>query len=85
MAEILTTKFKSDTTRLFVEDLKSNNYYMMVSGIDRMDSDNTKFSQNEFLENVLFGKKVFQIGFEQGGVVSQLGPGLCGAADVDDR
>lgn len=59
MAEILTTKFKSDTTRLFVEDLKSNNYYMMVSGIDRMDSDNTKFSQNEFLENVLFGKKVY--------------------------
>lgn len=61
MAEILTTNFKSDTTRLFIEDLQSSNtsYYMMVAGIDRLDSENSRYSKNEFLEKVLFGKKVY--------------------------
>jgi hypothetical protein len=59
MPEILTTDFKSDATRLFVEDILSNNYYMMVSGINRLDSENSQFSKNEFLEKVLFGKKVY--------------------------
>ena len=59
MAEILTTKFKSDTTRLFIEDIKSNEFYIMASGIDRLDSENSRFSENEFKEKVLFGKRVY--------------------------
>ena len=59
MAEILTTDFKSDTTRLFIEDIKNNDYYIFVSGIERMDSENSRFSKNEFLENTLFGKKIY--------------------------
>lgn len=59
MPEILTTNFKSDTTRLFIEDIRSSDYYIMVSGIERLDSENSRFAKNEFLEKVLFGKKVY--------------------------
>lgn len=59
MAEILTTKFKSDTTRLFIEDIKRSDFYVMASGIERLDSENSRYAQNEFLEKVLFGKKVY--------------------------
>lgn len=58
MAEILTTKFKSDTTRLFIEDIKSNDFYIMCSSIERLDAENSRFSENEFKEKILFGKKV---------------------------
>lgn len=57
MAEILTTEFKTDTTKLFVNDLKTNDYYVFVSGIQRLDAENTPKSKNEFLEKTLFGKK----------------------------
>jgi len=59
MAEILTTKFKSDTTRLFIEDIKSNDYYIMCSAIERFDAVNSQSSENEFKEKILFGKKVY--------------------------
>lgn len=59
MPEILTTNFKSDSTRLFVEDILTNDYYLMASGIDRLDSENSRYAKNEFLEKVLFGKKIF--------------------------
>lgn len=59
MAEVLTTKFKSDTTRLFIEDIKSNDYYIMASGIERFDAVNSQSSDNEFKEKILFGKKVY--------------------------
>ena len=59
MAEILTTKFKSDVTRLFVDDIFNNDYYVCVSGIDRLDAQNSAYSTNEFLEKIHFGKKVY--------------------------
>ncbi len=58
MAEILSTNFKNDLTRLFVDDLMSNDYYLFVSSIDRITVSNSLFSSNQFLEKTLFGKKV---------------------------
>lgn len=57
MAEILSTNFKNDVTRLFVDDLVNNNYYIFISSIDRITVENSLFSTNQFLEKTLFGKK----------------------------
>lgn len=57
MAEILSTNFKNDLTRLYVDDLVSNDYYLFVSSIDRITVENSLFSTNQFLEKTLFGKK----------------------------
>ena len=64
MAEILTTKYKNDNVRLFYQDLQDNDYYVFVSSIatdalTRIDAVNSGYSKNEFLENTLFGKKIF--------------------------
>lgn len=58
MPEILTTNFKSDTTRIFIDSLSSDEYYLFVSSISTFDPNNTQFSKNEFLEKTLFGKKI---------------------------
>lgn len=58
MPEILTTNFKTDTTRLFVDDILASDYYVFASGIDRLVSANSVKSKNEFLEKCLFGKEV---------------------------
>jgi hypothetical protein len=58
MPEILTTNFKSDTNRLFVDDILNTNYYLFVSSISTFDPEDSQFSQNEFLEKALFAKKV---------------------------
>lgn len=64
MAEILTTKLKNDTVRLFYGDVQNNDYYVFVSSIasdplTRINAVNSQYSKNQFLENTLFGKKVF--------------------------
>ena len=46
MPEILTTNFNSDTTRLFIDSLASDEYYLFVSSISTFDPDNTQFSKN---------------------------------------
>lgn len=58
MPEILTTNFKSDTTRIFIDSLSSDEYYLFVSSISTFDPNNTQFSKNEFLEKTLFGKRI---------------------------
>ena len=65
MAEILTTKLKSDTTRMFYQDILDNEFYFAVSSIatealTRVPAVNSQFSKNKFKENILFGKRVFQ-------------------------
>lgn len=60
MPEILTTSFKSDTTRRFIESLDNDEYYLFVSSISTFDPDDTIFSKNEFLEKTLFAKKVLR-------------------------
>ena len=64
MAEVLTTKLKSDNLRLFYNDIQNNDYYVFVSSVSsdintRVDAVNSIESKNLFLEKVVFGKKVF--------------------------
>lgn len=64
MAEVLTTKLKNDTVRLFYDDIQNNDYYVFVSSIasdplTRINAVNSQYSKNQFLEHTLFGKKVF--------------------------
>ena len=57
--EILTNNFKSDLNKLFVADVEANqNFYMFVSTIGNFNPVDSAVSQNEFLENTLFGKKI---------------------------
>lgn len=58
MPEILTTEFKTDTTRYFVDDVLSNDYYVFVSRLEQADSENAITSKNDFLAKTLFGKKI---------------------------
>lgn len=58
MAEVLTTTFKTDSVRKFVEDAKTSDYYVFVSGIESVTPINAIASENEFLSKVLFGKKI---------------------------
>jgi hypothetical protein len=63
MAEVLTTKLKNDTLRLFYDDIANNEFYFAVSSIaldelSTVDAVNSQYSKNEFKENILFGKKV---------------------------
>lgn len=59
MAEILTNNFKSDVNKIFIADAKANdNYYMFVSSIGTFNPVDSAVSQNEFLENTLFAKRI---------------------------
>lgn len=58
MPEVLSNNFKTDITRLFIDDINNNDYFLFVSAIDSFDPVDSKFSKNEFLERTLFGKKV---------------------------
>jgi hypothetical protein len=49
---------------LFFDDIQNNDYYVFVSSIasnalERISAVNSQYSKNKFLENVLFGKKIF--------------------------
>ena len=64
MAEVLATKLKNDTVRMFRDDIANNDYYFCVSSISidaltRVDAVNSFASRNEFKENILFGKQCF--------------------------
>ena len=58
MAEILSNSFKTDVTRLFIDDLANNDYYVFVSGIDTFSPEDAQVSKSGFLERTLFGKKI---------------------------
>lgn len=58
MAEILSNSFKTDVTRLFINDLANNDYYVFVSGIDTFSPEDAQSSKVGFLERTLFGKKI---------------------------
>lgn len=63
MAEILTSWYKADLMRRFYEDTQDNEYYMFI-GNDVTDvgakitSVNSHYSQQRFMNHVLFGKKI---------------------------
>lgn len=66
MSVVITSKYRSEVTRLFVEDVTFNDYYLFVSSTANtetaiptgLDVFNTNASKNEFLEKTLFGKKI---------------------------
>jgi hypothetical protein len=62
MTEVLTSKLKSDTTRMFYQDIQDNDFYVFVSsvtqGTTRLSASNSQGSKIKFLENTVFGKKV---------------------------
>lgn len=58
MAEILTSNFKTDTTRKFVKEVLNSKYYVIASGIEKSVSTNSLKSKNSLLERTLFGKQV---------------------------
>ena len=62
MTEVLTSKLKSDTTRMFYQDIQDNDFYVFVSsvtqGTNRLSASNSQGSKIKFLENTVFGKKV---------------------------
>lgn len=63
MAEILSTKLKNDTVRLFYDDIQNNDFYVFVSSIvseplQRRTVKNSQYDKNLFLEKTLFGKKI---------------------------
>lgn len=55
---VVTSNYRSDLTRLFVEDVAVNNYYLFVSNTDETFVTNSKKSRINFLENTLFGKRI---------------------------
>ena len=64
MAEILTTKLKNDVTRMFYQEILDNDFYFAVSStttgpLTRLDAVNSLQSKNNFKEEIVFGKKVF--------------------------
>lgn len=66
MSIVVTSKYRSELTRLFVEDVAFNDYYLFVSSTANNETStpsglevfNTNRSKNEFLEKTLFGKKI---------------------------
>lgn len=55
---VITSKYRSDTARLFVEDATTNDYYLFVSSVSQTRVENTRESKISFLEKTLFGKKI---------------------------
>lgn len=60
MPEILSNSFKTDVTRLFIDDLVNNDYWLFVSGIDGFTPSDSVKSKRGFLERTLFAKKVIE-------------------------
>ena len=55
---IITSKYRTDTTRRFVDDVYSNDYYLFISSVSNTTFSNTNDSKLTFLEKTLFGKKI---------------------------
>lgn len=60
MAEILSNSFKTDVTRMFIDDLANNDYWLFVSGIDSFNPSDSLESKRGFLERTLFAKRVIE-------------------------
>jgi hypothetical protein len=55
---VITSKYRSDTARRFVDDVTFNDYYMFVSSTANTTVINSEKSKTEFLEKTIFGKKI---------------------------
>lgn len=55
---VITSKYRSDTARRFVDDVTFSDYYMFVSSTANTTVINSEKSKTEFLEKTIFGKKI---------------------------
>jgi hypothetical protein len=55
---VITSKYRSDTARRFVDDVTFSDYYMFVSSTANTTVVNSEKSKKEFLEKTIFGKKI---------------------------
>ena len=59
---VITSSYRTYNTKNFIEDMVANTspneYYVFGSDINISAAVNSEFSKNDFLENVLFGKKI---------------------------
>lgn len=55
---VITSKYRSDTARRFVDDVTFNDYYLFVSSTANTTVINSEKSKKEFLEKTIFGKKI---------------------------
>lgn len=58
MTSTLTSKFRSDSVKLLLDDIQTNDYYLFASSLSRIDSTDSVFRKNDFLEKTIFGKKI---------------------------
>lgn len=56
---VITNKYRSDTARLFIEDVTLNDYYLFASCMETATTvENSATSKRSFLEKTIFGKKL---------------------------
>lgn len=55
---VITYNYRTHNTNLLIEDFSINDYYIFASSIDTSETTNTDYSENDFLEKTIFGKKV---------------------------
>lgn len=58
MANIVASKYKSDSVNRFIDSFETSDYYIFVSSANRTTAENTLVSENDFLQRTIFGKKV---------------------------
>lgn len=61
MANIVASKYKTDSVNLFIDSSENSDYYIFISSADRTTAENTLVSRNDFLQRTIFGKKVENI------------------------
>lgn len=55
---VLKSKYRSDSVRLFMQDVLDNDYYLFVAGQEEEGVINSRETDNDFFEKLLFGKKI---------------------------
>ena len=54
----ITSKFRTDVAKLFIDDVQAGNYYLFVSCDSNEPTINSDSSKKSFLERALFGKRI---------------------------
>lgn len=55
---VITSKYRTDVAKLFIDDVKVGNYYLFVSSTANTTVLNSESSKKEFLEKTIFGKRI---------------------------
>lgn len=59
---IITNKLRTENAKKFISDFQDNDYFIFASSLDNVGTltNNSNFSENEFLEKTIFGKKLIE-------------------------